>query len=63
MRTQDSLSSQLSYITYSIVNYIYHVVRYIPNTLSCNWKFVPFDQSVGKFFFFLDNVFFMAKYT
>ena len=33
--------SQLSYITYSSVNYIYHVIQYIPST--CNWKSVHFD--------------------
>ena len=38
----------LSHITYSSVNYIYHVVHYISGTyLSYNLKFVPFD-----FFFF-----------
>ena len=44
MRTQDLLSYQLSYITYSSGNYIYHVVHYIPSTyLSYNWKFVSCD--------------------
>ena len=32
------------YITYSSINYIYHVVSYILNTcLLHNWKFVSFD--------------------
>ena len=31
---------------YNSVNYIDHVVHYIPGTyLSYNWKFVPFDHS------------------
>ena len=30
---------------YSSVNHIYHVVHYITSTsLSCHWKFVPFDS-------------------
>lgn len=32
-------------IPYNSVNYIHHVIRYIPCTyLSYNWKFVPFDR-------------------
>ena len=35
----------LFYIRYSTVDYIYHVVSYIPTTyLSYNWTFRPFDH-------------------
>ena len=44
MKTLRIYSQQLPYITNNSVNYIYHVVHYIPSTyLSYNWKFVPFD--------------------
>ena len=37
-------SQQPSYVTYSTVDYIYHVVPYIPSTyFSYNCKVVPFD--------------------
>ena len=43
-KSQDLLSQQLSFITYSNVNYIYHVVHYISSTYSpYNWKFIHFD--------------------
>ena len=47
---------QLLYITYSSVNYIYHVVHYIPSTyLPYNWKFGPFDCLYQVFPFLLHS--------
>ena len=44
MRTLRIYSQQLSYIAYSSVNYIHHVVHNSPSAyLSYNWEFVPFD--------------------
>ena len=49
MRTLKNDSQQLSYIAYSNVHYIYHVVHYIPGTyLSSDWKCVPFDSLYPK---------------
>lgn len=43
--SQDLFSEQFSYITYRSVNYISHVVYYIPRTyLPYNLKFVYFDD-------------------
>ena len=42
--SQDLVCYQLSFITFSIVNYHYYVINYIPGTyFSYNWKFAPFD--------------------
>ena len=44
MRSLRNYSQWFSYLTYSSVNYIYHVVHYILSSyLSYGWKFVPFD--------------------
>lgn len=41
----DLLSQQLSYVSYSNVNYSHHAVYYIPSTyLSYNWQVVPFNN-------------------
>ena len=38
------MRTQLSFITYGSVNYLYHVVHYITSSyLSYNWNFLPFD--------------------
>ena len=45
MRTPTIYSQQFSYITYSSVSYINHVVHYIPSAyLSSNGRFVPCDH-------------------
>ena len=47
MRTQDFVSSQFSYISYSSINYIYHVVHYIPGIyLSYTEQFIPFTAFI-----------------
>lgn len=46
----DENSEQLSYVTYSSVDYIYHVVHYISGTyLSYNWNSVPFGHHPVSF--------------
>ena len=45
MRTFRIESQQLSYIMYSSVNDINHIIHHISSTyLSYNWKFMPFDH-------------------
>lgn len=44
MRTLRTYSLNFHIISYNSVNYSHHIVHYMPNNLSYNWKLVPFGH-------------------